>query len=44
LVLGGAAGTLAAMPLAKRLEHHARAARSSFALLVIAVAVYILLK
>jgi uncharacterized membrane protein YfcA len=44
LVAGGAAGTLAAMPLAKRLEGQAKLARSSFALLVIAVALYILAK
>ncbi len=44
LVVGGAAGTLAAMPLAKRLEHRAGLARSSFAVLVIVVAVYILIK
>lgn len=44
LVAGGVAGTLAAMPLAKRLEGQAKLARSSFALLVIAVALYILAK
>ena len=44
LVAGGAAGTLAAMPLARRLEGQAKLARSGFAMLVIAVALYILAK
>jgi len=44
LVLGGAAGTLAAMPVARRLESRAALARSAFAVLVIAVALYILIK
>ncbi len=44
LVLGGAAGTMAAMPLAKRLEGRAGLARGAFAMLVIAVALYILIK
>jgi len=44
LVVGGAAGTLIALPLAKRLADRARLARSLFAALVIAVAVYILLR
>ena len=44
LVLGGAAGTLAAMPVARRLEGRAALARSAFAVLVIAVALYILIK
>jgi hypothetical protein len=44
LVLGGGAGTLIAMPLARKLEAHTRAARSTFAVLVIVVALYILLK
>ncbi len=43
LVAGGAGGTLAALPLAKRLEGRAVIARMIFALLVIAVAVFILL-
>lgn len=44
LVIGGALGTLAAMPFAKRLESRARLTRRLFAAMVIAVAVYILLK
>ncbi|MBU6266172.1 MAG: sulfite exporter TauE/SafE family protein [Sphingomonadales bacterium] len=44
LVAGGGAGTLAAMPLARRLEGRVRLARGAFAGLVIAVALYILLK
>ncbi|HEX4849110.1 MAG TPA: sulfite exporter TauE/SafE family protein [Novosphingobium sp.] len=44
LVLGGAGGTLAAMPLAKKLEQRVRLARSLFALMVIAVALFILLR
>lgn len=43
LVVGGAGGTLAALPLAKYLESHSAAARTAFALMVIAVAVFILL-
>lgn len=42
LVAGGALGTGAAIPLAPRLAAHPRAARSAFALMVIAVAIYIL--
>lgn len=44
LVAGGALGTLAALPLARRLEGRAALARALFAALVIAVAVYILLR
>ncbi|WP_088309402.1 sulfite exporter TauE/SafE family protein [Novosphingobium sp. B 225] len=44
LVAGGAVGTLAALPLARHLESRAVLARTLFALMVIAVAVYILLK
>ncbi len=44
LVLGGALGTLAALPLAKRLASRAQLSRSLFAGLVIAVAGYILLR
>jgi uncharacterized membrane protein YfcA len=44
LVAGGAAGTLIALPLAKRLESKAALARKLFAALVIAVALYILIK
>jgi len=43
LVAGGAAGTLAALPLARRLEGRSARARSIFALMVIAVGVFILL-
>jgi uncharacterized membrane protein YfcA len=43
LVIGGAAGTLAAMPLAKVLESRTALARTVFALMVIAVAIFILL-
>lgn len=43
-MVGGAAGTLIALPLAKRLESRAKLARSLFAALVIAVAPYILLR
>lgn len=43
LVVGGASGTLAALPLAKYLESRATAARAIFALMVIAVAIFILL-
>lgn len=44
LVAGGGAGTLVALPLAKRLESRAPLARGLFAALVIAVALYILLR
>lgn len=44
LVAGGAVGTLAALPLAKRLESRVKLARTVFAVMVIAVAVFILLK
>lgn len=44
LVAGGAAGTAIALPLARRLEGRAALARSLFALMVIAVAIYILVK
>jgi uncharacterized membrane protein YfcA len=44
LVAGGAAGTLAAMPLTRFLEARAKLARTGFALLVIAVAFYILVR
>lgn len=44
LVAGGAVGTIAALPLAKRLESRAPLARTLFALMVIAVAAYILLR
>jgi uncharacterized protein len=44
LVLGGALGTFVALPLAKRLASRAQLARRLFAVLVIGVAVYILLK
>ena len=43
LVLGGGFGTLAAIPLARRLEKRAALARTIFALMVIAVALFILL-
>lgn len=43
LVVGGAVGTLAALPLAKMLESRVALARAIFALMVIAVAVFILL-
>lgn len=43
LVAGGAAGTLAGLPLARRLAGRPRLARSLFALMVIAVAAAILL-
>ncbi|MDR2858233.1 MAG: sulfite exporter TauE/SafE family protein [Novosphingobium sp.] len=42
LASGGAIGTLAAMPLSRRLAKQPRAARSLFAVMVIAVALYIL--
>ena len=44
LVVGGALGTLAALPLVRRLEHRAALARRLFAALVVAVALYILLR
>lgn len=44
LVVGGAAGTLAAMPLVRLLEARTQLARTGFALLVIGVALYILLR
>ncbi|MFM5922587.1 MAG: sulfite exporter TauE/SafE family protein [Novosphingobium sp.] len=44
LVGGGAIGTLAALPLARRLANRAPLARQLFAALVIAVAAYILLR
>lgn len=44
LVAGGAAGTLIALPLARKLESRAGTARAGFAVLVIAVAFYILLR
>lgn len=44
LVIGGAAGTLAAMPLATRLQSRADLARRGFAMLVIALAIYILVQ
>lgn len=44
LVVGGGLGTLAAIPLAKRLEKSAPVARTIFALMVIGVAVFILLR
>ena len=43
LVLGGGLGTLLAIPLAKGLERRATLARTLFALMVIAVALFILL-
>lgn len=43
LVAGGAIGTLIARPLSPRLAANPRAARSGFAVMVIAVALYILL-
>lgn len=42
LVAGGAAGTLAAMPISKRLAGRGQVARTLFALMVIAVGVWIL--
>lgn len=44
LILGGGAGTLAAIPLSARLETRINVARWIFALMVIAVALYILAK
>lgn len=44
LVGGGVIGTLAALPLAKRLERRGPLARRIFAVLVVAVALYILAK
>jgi hypothetical protein len=43
LVAGGAGGTLAALPLSRRLDRRAQLARTVFALMVIAVALFILL-
>lgn len=43
LVIGGAAGTLAALPLAKVLERRTALARTVFSVMVIAVAIFILL-
>ncbi len=43
LVVGGAGGTLLAIPLARRLDRRAQLARTLFALMVIAVALFILL-
>lgn len=44
LVAGGAVGTLAALPLARRLENRAVLARTLFAAMVIMVAIYILVR
>ena len=44
LVAGGAIGTIIALPLARRLEQRAVLARRLFAALVVAVALYILLR
>lgn len=44
LVLGGGLGTLIAMPLTRKLESRARLARAVFALMVIGVALFILLR
>lgn len=44
LVGGGAVGTFAALPLAQRLEQHAPLARRIFAVMVVAVALFILSK
>lgn len=44
LVAGGAVGTVLALPIARRLEARAGAARAGFAVLVIAVALYILFR
>lgn len=44
LVAGGAVGTIAALPLARRLANRAPLARRLFAALVIAVALYILIR
>ena len=43
LVVGGAGGTLLALPLAKMLESRVAMARTIFALMVIGVAIFILL-
>ncbi|MCH7628553.1 MAG: sulfite exporter TauE/SafE family protein [Proteobacteria bacterium] len=43
LVAGGAAGTLIAIPLSRRLASHPQLGRSIFAVMIIAVAAYILL-
>jgi uncharacterized membrane protein YfcA len=42
LIVGGAAGTLIALPLSRRLEGHAALARRIFAAMIVAVAAYIL--
>jgi uncharacterized membrane protein YfcA len=44
LVVGGAFGTLAAMPLLRRIEKNAKLLRYGFALLVIAVGLFIILR
>lgn len=44
LVLGGLAGTLAGLPLVRRLAAHAPAARRAFAILVLATAAYVSLR
>jgi uncharacterized membrane protein YfcA len=44
LVLGGAIGTIGAMPISRRLAGQPRLARAIFAAMVIAVAVYILFR
>ena len=44
LIAGGAIGTLVALPLVRRLESRAALARKLFAALVVAVALYILLR
>jgi uncharacterized membrane protein YfcA len=41
LVVGGGVGALIGAPLAKRLEGHAKPARRTFALMVIAAAAYV---
>jgi uncharacterized membrane protein YfcA len=43
LVAGGGVGTLAALPLARRLQTRAALARTIFAMMVIAVAIAIML-
>jgi hypothetical protein len=44
LVVGGAAGTMAAMPVSKRLAGRGQLARTLFALMVIAVGIWILVR
>lgn len=44
LVAGGALGTLAAMPLLRRIEKNAKLLRYGFALLVIAVGLFIIFR